>query len=334
MASLLVPALLFVISLAVLLESSNVFVGAAEEVGIALGISPFVLGATVVAGGTSLPELVSGVFAVLQGAPTIVVGNVVGSNVANICLVLGLSAVVSGRITVGRDLERVDLPLLIGSATFLAIAAWDGHFEWYEGVLGLAGAVLYAHFAFSDRSRLDEVVEEIVEAHAEDPEKGADAPATPSAEVSASIDVRVVARFVGGLALVLLAADLLVSAVIDVSAALNVSAAFVALTAVSIGTSLPEIAVSVAAVRGGDADVAVGNVLGSNIVNTFAVIGVPSLIRPLTVPVGVLTYALPVMIATTLLYYFVTENREITRWEGGAVLLVYAVFLINLPQFV
>jgi len=201
-------------------------------------------------------------------------------------------------------------------------------------VLGLAGAVLYAHFAFSDRSRLDEVVEEIVEAHAEDPEKGADAPATPSAEVSASIDVRVVARFVGGLALVLLAADLLVSAVIDVSAALNVSAAFVALTAVSIGTSLPEIAVSVAAVRGGDADVAVGNVLGSNIVNTFAVIGVPSLIRPLTVPVGVLTYALPVMIATTLLYYFVTENREITRWEGGAVLLVYAVFLINLPQFV
>ena len=102
------------------------------------------------------------------------------------------------------------------------------------------------------------------------------------------------------------------------------------MTAVGIGTSLPEIAVSLSAVRGGNPEIAVGNVLGSNVFNTFAVMGVSSLIEPIAVPADVRTFALPVMVVATVLYFFITQDREITRWEGAALLLLYAVFLLNL----
>jgi cation:H+ antiporter len=104
----------------------------------------------------------------------------------------------------------------------------------------------------------------------------------------------------------------------------------VAITAVGLGTSGPEIAVSVAAVRRGDPEIAVGNVLGSNVFNSFAVMAIPSFLGPLSVPATVTAFALPVMVLATLLYYFITQDREITRWEGGVLLLLYAVFLANL----
>jgi len=333
---LLASAAVFVVALAVLLASADAFVDAVADVGLALGVSPFVLGATVVAGGTSIPELVAGTLAVARGASPIVVGSVVGSNVANICLVLGLSAVVARRIDVQRELVRVDLPLLIASAVFLAVTTWDGTFAWYEGALGLVGVAVYAHFAVSDRARLEGVAEELVEEHGETDDRPV-AGETTTVEATSdagSLDAWTLVRIAGSLSLVLVAADQLVNAVLGVAASLGVSTALVALTAVSVGSSFPEIAVSVTAVRHGDVELSVGNVLGSNIVNAFAVMGVASLAGPITVPVGVRTYALPVMLLVTVLYYFVTQNRQITRWEGAVVLVLYAAFLLNVHRFV
>jgi cation:H+ antiporter len=333
MAALLAPAAVFVGALTILLWSSDRFTGAAEHVGLSLGVSPFIIGATLVAGGTSLPELVSSVLAVRADAPAIVVGNVVGSNVANIFLILGVAAIAGPRLRIDRELMRVDLPLLMASAGFLLVAVWNGPFTWHEGVLALGGLGVYMHFTFSEEDRLDEVVEDLVTDHVEREA----IPATESVEEVATeteVGPRTIATVVGSLVLVFVAAELLVRSILDLAAALGVGAELVAITAVSVGTSLPEIAVSVVAVRRGNFEIAVGNVLGSNIFNTFAVMGVPSFLGALTVPADVRQYALPVMLLATLLYYFTTQDREITAWEGVALLLLYATFLANLVAFV
>lgn len=323
---------LFVGSLAVLLKASDVFTAAAERIGLSLGVSPFIIGATIVAGGTSLPELISSVLAVLAGAPEIVVGNVVGSNVANIFLVLGTAALVAPRLRIDRELVRVDLPLLMSSAGFLLVAVWDGTFAWYEGVLGLAGLAVYVHFTLSEEERLEEVVEELVTEHTE-LDAVADHDDIEESAAETEVGPKTYAAIVVSLALVFVAADALVNSILTLAASLGVGAEFVAITGVAIGTSLPEIAVSVVAVRRGDFEVAVGNTLGSNIFNTFAVMGAASLLGPLSVPESILSYALPTMILATLLYYFITQDREITRWEGTTLLLLYAAFLANLTSF-
>lgn len=331
MADVLVPVVLFVGSLLVLLGASDVFTSATARVGLSFGISPFIIGATVIAGGTSLPELVSSVLAVTRDAPAIVIGNAVGSNVANIFVVLGLAAVVGGRIRVERELMRVDLPILVFSATFLLIAVWNTTFEWYEGVLALAGVAVYVHFTLSRPARLDETVEELVEEHAglELEERPVDATSEITREET-HVGFRTNLTLLVSLALVFVAADQLVRAILAIAAEVDVGAEVVAITAVGVGTSLPEIAVSLAAVRRGDPEIAIGNVLGSNVFNALAVVGIPSLLRPLSIPANVRTFALPVMVLATVLYYFITQDREITRWEGTVLLLLYAVFLVNL----
>ncbi len=159
---------MFAVSLGALLIASDLFTSAAERLSLALGISPFLVGATVVAGGTSLPELISSVLAVFADAPGIVLGTVVGSNIANIFLVLGLAAVATRTLQIERELVRVDLPLLMASAVFLLVATWDSTIAWYEGVLGIIGLAIYVHFTLSSRNQLDEIVVELVGEHSEE----------------------------------------------------------------------------------------------------------------------------------------------------------------------
>jgi cation:H+ antiporter len=324
MAPILVPAALFAGSLAVLILSSRRFTSAVERIGLSLGVSPFIIGGTVVAGGTSLPELTSSVVAVLEGEPAVVAGTVVGSNVANILLALGVVAVASGRIRVDRELMRVDLPLLVASAVFLLVAVWNTPFDWYEGVLALCGLAVYVHFALSTDERLDDIAEELVEEHA-----GADTGDLARTAAGTRAGPGTYALAALALLLVFAAADQLVASLLAIAATLDVGTAVVAVTAVGIGTSLPEVVISLAAVRQHNAEIAVGNVLGSNIFNTFAVMGIPSLIGPVVVPEELRSFALPVMVLATLLYYFTIQDRTITRWEGAALLLLYAVFLLN-----
>ena len=336
MTALAVSAAVFVLSLAVLLASAEAFTRSAERIGIALGISPFVVGATVVAAGTSLPELSASTIAGLAGEPGIVVGNVVGSNVANVLLVLGTTAAVAGRIDVDRELMRVDLPLLTASAGFLWLALADGAFAWYEGVLALAGLAIYLQFVISDVYRLEETVEDVLaDATGSPVDVDPRAPRDPerlAEDVTVGAGTVVVA--VVAILAVFASANYLVESILDVAVRVGVGSEVVAITAVSIGTSLPEIGVSVAAVRQGNADIAVGNVLGSNVFNTFAVMGVPSILAPVTVPSSVLQYALPAMVIATALYFFIAQDREITRYDGFALLLLYATFLVNLFAFI
>jgi len=334
MVGVAVSVLLFVGSLALLLKASDLFTSATERIGLSMGVSPFIVGATVVAGGTSLPELVSSVLAVGQGAPEIVVGNVVGSNVANIFVVLGIAGVVGERIRVERELMRVDLPILVVSAAFVLVAVWNSPFVWYEGVLALLGLVVYVHFTLSQPERLDETVVDLVETYAEtELEELRPAEETLREEAGETeAGGRTYLWLLIGLVLVFVSADQLVRSILAIASTLGIGADFVAITAVGVGTSVPEIAVTVTAVRGDNPEIAVGNVLGSNVFNSFAVMGVSSLVAPLSIPTNVRDFSLPVMVLATVLYYFITQDREITRWEGAVLFLMYVVFLVNLVQ--
>lgn len=297
-ADLLLQVGIFVGGVVALLWASDKFVDAAERIGLYLGISPFLIGVTIVAFGTSLPELATSVVAVLDGSPGIVIGNVVGSNITNIALVLGLTAVVVKRIDLDANLWKVDIPFLWGSTFLLYFAVSDGDLSVFEAVLFLIGLGIFLGYSLRGKDRPDE----------------GDRPASSWKDF---------VFLIGGGAIVSLSATFVIGAITEISALLDIAPSVIALSAVAIGTSLPEVAVSLAAARKGKATIAVGNALGSNIFNTFIVMAVPRFFGELAFPPEILTVYLPLMVAMTILLGIMSNNREISRWEGLMLLVFY-----------
>ncbi len=309
-------AIVFVGALLVLVFSADWFTDGAEELGLYLGMPAYVVGVTIVAIGTSLPELVSSVIAVSQGSPEIVAGNVVGSNITNIFLVLGFAAIIGKRLSVTHEIIHVDLPMLVASAAFLWLSVRDGQVTAFEGALLVGGAVVYLLYAVNisrQRGRLHEEIEEDLEE-----ELGV---------YPGVFDKMVWVRLLGGAALLYVGAEYTVRSVIHLSSLMNIGADVIAISAVALGTSLPELVVSVNAARRGNLEIAMGNVLGSSVFNSFAVLGIPALITPLPVKPEVLEVGVPAMLVAALLYFFMAQDREITRWEGWLLMLFYVLFL-------
>jgi len=314
--TLLLWVIVFVVSLAALVKSADWFTEGAEELGVFLGLPSYVVGLTIVAIGTSLPELVSSIFAVAQDSPEIVVGNAVGSNITNIFLVLGLAAILGGRLFVGREIVKIDLPMLASSAALLGLTALDGTISRIDGLLLFAGALIYSVYGMR-MSRPSPVTQAKVEAAVVEDlglERGRLRPL-------------VLLKLVGGAVVLYFAAQYTVKSVIELSTLFDIGADVIAISAVALGTSLPELVVSVVAARRGKLEIAIGNVLGSNVFNAFAVVGIPALIMPLPVTHSVLTIGLPFMGVATVLYFFMAQDREVTRWEGMPLILFYILFL-------
>ncbi|MFT5265151.1 MAG: cation:H+ antiporter [Polaribacter sp.] len=295
---------MFILSLAVLLKASDWFIDSAEEIGRSLGISPFIIGVTIVACGTSLPELATSVASVLAGNSEIVIGNVVGSNITNIALVLGLVAWVSKEIRLDYNIWDIDMPYLWGSAFLLYFVVSDLSVSLFEAFIFLGGVVIFLAYSFDIG----------------DDDKGSE-----QEKVKASPKAYVM-LLVGGV-LVWLAADYTIQAISGLSAMAGIKPEIIALTAVALGTSLPEVIVSIGAARKGKTSIAVGNVLGSNIFNTYIVMAVSRFFGPLTIPASILTFSLPMMVAMTILFGMVSNNKKITRWEGVLLLLFYVFFI-------
>ncbi|MFK7807382.1 MAG: calcium/sodium antiporter [Saprospiraceae bacterium] len=301
---------LFIVSLLVLLKASDWFIDSAEEIGRSLGISPFIIGVTIVACGTSLPELATSVAAVLAGNSEIVIGNVVGSNITNIALVLGLVAWVSKEIKLDYNIWHIDMPYLWGSAFLLYFAVSDLHVSLFEAFIFLAGTGIFLAYSFTvgDEDGDDETPE-IVKA-------------SPKSYVM---------LLVGGV-LVWLGADYTIMAISKLSAMAGISPEVIALTVVALGTSLPEVIVSIGAAKKGKTSIAVGNVLGSNIFNTYIVVSIARFFGDLKIPADILNLSLPLMVAMTILFGMVSNNKKITRWEGVMLLLFYVFFIGNTLQ--
>lgn len=307
---LLLWGVVFVVSLFVLIKAADYFTDAAEKVGLSLGLPLFIIGVTIVAVGTSLPELVAGVVAVLEGASEIVAGNAVGSNITNILLVLGVAIVIGGKMRFDFRVPRIDLFFLLGATFLLMATVWDGVFTLLEAGLCLTGIVAY----------LGRV---ILQARRDLSATGGVALATPMGFDWKSFGLLVVSAL-----FIYLGAKYTVEAIIELAGALDIGKEIIALSAVALGTSLPELAVAVAALRKNMPEIVVGNVLGSNIFNALAVMGVPALIAPLVVPSTVLAFGLPLMLASTLLFlFFIVRRKKVARWQGALMLVGYIAFI-------
>ncbi len=301
---------LFVVSLYVLIRASDYFTSSAERIGLSFGVSPFIVGVTIVAFGTSLPEIISSVFAVLSDSSEIVIGNVVGSNITNIFLIIGIAALFGKKLEVTYELIHIDLPLLMGSALFLAVTVWDGAFTILEALLCLGGIIVYLLHAVSTkkvRRKRGHGLNQ--ESHRE-------------RFMGKTVFVLMVSAF-----FIYLGGRYTIESVTRLSEILNIGKEIIAASAVALGTSLPELIVGITAARKGEPEIAVGNVLGSNIFNALAVMGIPALIAPLTIPVGIITFGIPMMLIASLLFFFMAQDKEITNWEGLLLLIFYVFFI-------
>jgi cation:H+ antiporter len=308
-----IAALLVVAGLAVLVVGGELVVRGASRLAIGFGISPVVIGLTVVAFGTSSPELAVSLGSTLQGSPDVAVGNVLGSNVYNILLVLGLAALVRP-LVVEQQLVIVDVPLVIGASVLLWVLALDGSIGMAEGAVFVA--LLAGYTVLSIRAGRHEP------AAIEEEYRAAVAPPGPAS--SRSRDVLLLVVGIGALAG---GAQALVTGATSVAQALGIPELVIGLTVVAIGTSLPEVVTSLVAAIRGQRDLAVGNVIGSNLFNILGVLGVTALVAPGGVPIaaGAVSFDIPVMtvVAVACLPLLFTGHL-IRRWEG-ALFLGYAV---------
>jgi len=302
--------------LGLLLASGEFLVRGSVAVATRLGVSPLFIGLTLVGFGTSTPELMASVIAALEGSPGIAVGNVIGSNIANILLILGVAACVR-TVPPDQGAYRRDGWMMLLASLLLAAAVMIGRIDRLAGFLLLATLIAYIVFTY----RLERASADAGAAMHEAEAQSHSAPAGWSLGLAITVTMASLAGVMGG-------AALLVASAIDLARAYGVSETVIGLTMVAVGTSLPELVVSVIAAARGQGDVAVGNILGSNIYNVLFILGVTSLIKPIVVPTQELTADIAVVIASAVtLIVLLAVGRPIGRVAGGAFLAVYAGYI-------
>jgi len=317
MLATLIP---FTIGLFALIAGARALVRGASKLALSFGVSPLVIGLTIVAMGTSAPEVAVSVGAALDGRTDLAVGNVVGSNTFNVLFILGLSALIAP-LVVNAQLIRQEVPIMIGASLLLILLAADGRLGMLESVVLLALLLAYTVFLIV-QSRRETAATRDEYAQALPPDRAWDR--------HWSVQVLLV---LAGLALLVFGAKWLVDAAVAFARAAGVSELVIALTIVAAGTSMPEVATSVTAALKGERDIAVGNVVGSNVFNILGCLGVSGLVGGgLPVPAAALAFDLWVMLAAAFacLPVFLT-GREIARWEGGLFIgyyFAYTAFLV------
>lgn len=308
--------LFFVGGLALLVAGAEWLVRGASAMAAAAGISPLVIGLTVVAFGTSTPELSVSLSAALAGESDLALGNVVGSNIANILLILGLSATVAP-LVVSVQVIRREVPIMIGASLVVLVMSLDGQLGRFDGVVLVVGIGAYTW-------------QSVVASRREVAARAAD-----SGDVAPAADLRGLLvhllQAAGGLSLLMVGTKGVVDGATAMATAMGVSDLLIGLTVVAVGTSLPEAATSVVATLRGQRDLAVGNAVGSNIFNVLAILGLTTLVHPMAVPVEVLVFDLPMMLAVAVacLPVFFTGGT-IARWEGWVFVAYYAAYVVYL----
>ncbi len=313
--------IIFVVAgLVLLILGGEALVRGASTLAKRVGISPLVIGLVVVSAATSAPELAVTVGSVLRAEPDLAVGNVIGSNIANILLILGVSALVVP-LLIKRQLVRFDIPVMVGLSILLVVVSLDGHIGVFDGVLLFSGLVVHTVVSIVvSRREVRKGVE------------GAGTALVPSA--GAPVPLWLAAIFlVVGVGLLVLGAQLLVEGAVNIATGLGVSSLVVGLTVVAIGTSLPELATSIVAVRRGERDMAVGNIVGSNIFNIGLVLGLPAIIfgDGIPVPAAAIAIDLPLMLAAAIaLLPIAFTGFIVARWEGAMFVVLYVSYTIYL----
>ncbi len=309
------------LGLVLLLVGGELLVRGAVASARLLGVSPLLIGLTLVGFGTSTPELVTSVTAALNGSPGIAVGNVVGSNIANILFILGLSAVIYPLAVNPRGFRRDAIMLSVATLVCLGVVLY-GHVGMLVGVAFLASLLVYVVLVYLHEKRAPDEAAVVAEHRAQDARRG-------PRQLALSL-----AMAVGGIAITIYGARFLVDGSISLAKNLGVSDTIIGLTIVAVGTSMPELVTSVMAALRKHADVAYGNIVGSNIFNMLFILGSTSIIRPIDIPPQIASFDVWVMLAATgFLVYFARTGATLQRWEGWVLLgsyVAYTGYLISI----
>ena len=309
---------LLIAGLVLLVGGAELLVRGASRLAAAVGISPLVVGLTVVAFGTSSPELAVSLQSALTGNGQIAVGNVVGSNIFNILVIIGLAALITP-LVVQQQLVRKDVPLMIGLSILLYTLGLTGRISRLQGLLMFAGLIVYIAFSIWQSRRENAAVKEEYDKQYGDGHK-------PQY-------VRNILFFVVGLILLIVGSNWLVDSASDIARAFGISELVIGLTIVAVGTSMPELATSSLAAIRGERDIAVGNVVGSNIFNILCVLALTAVISPdgLVISPEAMSLDIPFMVAVAIaaLPIFFT-GYSISRWEGAIFLLYYGAYTLFL----
>ncbi len=301
--------LLFLAGLTALYFGSDWLVKGAARLAISLNIQPVVVGLTVVAFGTSMPEFVVSFIGALKGLPDIALGNIVGSNIVNIGLILGLSAIIYP-LSVHMKLVRFEIPFMVFAAVILFIVSIDGIISRIDSILFAAIFTAYIVYTIKvskkESKRVKEEYKEFLQK-----------------KDSITKDLILIAA---GLAVLIAGAEILVRAALSIARAMGISELIIGMTIVAVGTSLPELATSTAAAFKKEADISIGNIVGSNIFNILFILGITGTIQPVAVNPEALKLHMPVMIFISLaLFVFMkTGSATIGRLKGAALILMYA----------
>lgn len=303
--------IILVASLIALVKSADWVVESSEKIGLALKISPFIVGVTIVAVGTSLPELVASIAAVLKESTEIVTANIAGSNIANILLIIGISSIAARFLVVKRSLIDLDAPLLAVSTIIFLFVALDQKIVFTEGLLLIAGFIIYLLYTVFKREASSQM----------QPEK--------QPELSPKVFVFLVLGIIG----LGVGANYSVESIIELSKKFEIAPSLITIIALALGTSLPELIVSAKAAASRKFEMAIGNVFGSSVFNLLLIGGIPSLITSLSVDQLTFKVAFPFLIAATFLFIISGISRKIHIWEGLLYLVLYILFLIKLVNF-
>jgi len=333
---MIVDILLFIVGLIFLVGGSEYFVKSASTIAKKLRVSEFVIGLTLVALGTSIPELASSIVASLDKSPGIVVGNVVGSNVANIGLVIGIAATITV-IKTKKDMLKRDGYFMLLASVLLLIFALNLSIDFFESIIFIILYVAYILYIFVNKSLRKEI--KAIEDHPFNLHKLKNLAKKflfyfKYNEKSIEKVDRYLLKHVGifllsGVAIVF-GAKFLVEEAIFIAHSFGISDVLIGLTLIAVGTSLPELMVTISAARQGYANMAVGNVLGSNIANIFLILGVSGILFPIKIQPGTLVVSIPFMlILSILLLVFIKTEWKLKKWEGIILLLFYATFIIG-----
>ncbi len=322
---MLIHYILLIVGFVLLYYGAEWLVKGSSSFARSMGVTPLVIGLTVVAFGTSAPELVVSFVASIQNKSMIAVGNVVGSNICNIALVLGLAAFLMP-ITSNHSVVRRDIPLMLAISLVLLVFSWNSYISRVEGVILFAGVILYTIYNYRLSKKETEALAD-----------GSVSDAEAELEDIGFIESRTkqIGLIVVGIAGVVIGAQVLIDSAVIVMRGFGVSEKFIGLTIVAFGTSLPELATSVVAALRKEMDISIGNLIGSNVFNILSVIGAAAMVRPIPIPGGFFASGLvidySVMVGVSVLTWLIMwKNFKVSRAGGFVLLCSYIGYLAYL----
>lgn len=322
MTALLLPTVLLIIGLIMLVWSSDLFIDGAASVAKHMSISPLIIGVVVLGFGTSAPEILVAILASLDNSPGLAIGNVIGSNIANIALVLGVAAIVAP-IVVKSSLLKREFPIVIGISIIVYLLILDNSLNLVDGIILLALLIIVMIWMIKANIQLEGTDDPMAEETIKELSEHEEIPLKKSWGM-----------LLGGLIVLVLSAKLMVWGAVDIAHYFNIPDIIIGLTIVAIGTSLPELAAAITAAKKGESDLMIGNILGSNLFNLLAVMAMPALLAPSIVDKTTLAIDYPIMLLLTFSMLFVALPRNgksiINRKIGVLFVLSFVAYLVSL----